>query len=463
MKSSQNIITRKIKYSVSSSAEKELILKYIKNYNNVLRFTVNRVKECPSLKTFQISKMQKSMNNVFVDTHFLGSAIYDAKAIISRVDGKKVIFGGKKLFVSRCKGEISQEEWKLKRLSPLCSVGQANMKGNRKFSIMFPSQIVFKPTRKEHVILTLPKQNKRATRELEFLISLQEQKKIPITYKLDTEYIYISYEYNVMQKFFKPNKKKHNRVLAVDLNPNYIGYSVVDWSGELDYKIIDKGVLSLKELNDTEIKLKVPSDDSRKKYVVNKRFHEIKQFSKELVEKANHYGCEIFGIENLTIKPKDAKRGTLFNRLCNNLWNRNKISDVIRKYCLVYNIKFMEVEPSFSSFVGNLVFRGEHLPDMVLSSIEIGRRAYEFYNQYITKSLSVRKNIIFPDLGRVKNIIIQSLEELNANVPFENLRELYYTLKNEKNFGQRYRVPLEITESFRKYYKKKRVSLYSFQ
>ena len=463
MKNKQNIITRKIKYSVSSSAEKELILKYIKNYNNVLRFTVNRLQEDPSLKTSQISSMHRGMNNVLIDTHLQGSAIYDAKTVINRIGNNKIVFGGKKLMVSRCKGNISHEEWSLKRLSPLCSVGQANMKGNRKFSIMLPSQIVFKPTRKEHIILTLPKQNKRATRELEFLISLQEQKKIPVTYKLDTEYIYISYDYNVMQKFFKPNKKKRNRVMAVDLNPNYIGYSVVDWNGELNYRIVDKGVFSLKELNDTEIKLKVSSDDSRKKYIINKRLHEIKQFSKELVGKANHYGCEIFGIENLTIKPKDAKRGTLFNRLCNNLWNRNKVSEIIRKYCLVYDIKFMEVEPSFSSFIGNLVFRGEHLPDMVLSSVEIGRRAYEFYNQYITKSLSVRKNIIFPSLGRVKNIIVQSLEELNTNVPFENLRELYYTLKNTKNFGQRYRVPLETTESFRKYYKKKRVSLYSFQ
>lgn len=462
MKNNQNIITRKIKYSVSSPAEIELILKYIKNYNNVLRFTVNRLQENPSMKTSQLSHMQKSMNNIFVDTHFLGSAIYDAKTITSRIGSNKVVFGGKKLMASRCKGSISHEEWVLKRLSPLCSIGQANAKGNRKFSVLSSSQVLFKPTKKEHIILTLTKQSRKATKELEFLASLQEQEKVPITYKLDTEYIYISYDYNVMQKFFKLNKKKRNRVMAVDLNPNYIGYSVVDWCGELDYKIIDKGVLSFKELNDAEIKLKVSSDDPRRKHIVNKRLHELKQFSKELVEKANHYGCEILGIENLTIKAKDAGRGAAYNRLCNSLWNHNKVSEIIKKYCLVYDIKFMEVEPSFSSFIGNLVFRGERLPDMILSSIEIGRRAYEFYNQYITKSLSVKKNIVFPDLGKVRSTVIQSLEELNTNVPFENLRELYYTLKNEKNFKQRYRVPLENTESFSKYYKKKQVSLYSF-
>ena len=111
MKNNQNIITRKIKYSVSSPVEKELILKYIKNYNNVLRFTVNRLQENPSLKVSQLSHMQKSMNNIFVDTHFLGSAICNAKMIVNKVGNTKVVFGGKKLMTSRCKGKISHEEW----------------------------------------------------------------------------------------------------------------------------------------------------------------------------------------------------------------------------------------------------------------------------------------------------------------------------------------------------------------
>ena len=66
-------------------------------------------------------------------------------------------------------------------------------------------------------------------------------------------------------------------------------------------------------------------------------------------------------------------------------------------------------------------------------------------------------------LRKGKNNVIQSLEELNINVPFTDLRELYYTLKNKKNFGQRYRVPLSSVESFRKYYKKKKVFLYTFK
>lgn len=463
MKNNQNIITRKIKYSVASPEDAGLIFSYIKNYNNVLRFTFNRFKENPVLKSSEIARLQKGMNNVFIDTHFLGSAIYDAKSLINRVGNNTVVFGGKNLMLSRCKGNITNEEWKRNRLTPLCSIGQANKKGNRKFSIISSSQILFKPSRSTHILLNIPKQNKKTIKELEFLITLQENNKIPITYKLDTEYIYITYNYNVMQKFVKPNKKVRNRVMAVDLNPNYIGYSVVDWEGEFDYKIIDKGVFSTESINNAEMALKVSPDNPKRKYYRNKRIYELKQFAKEIVEKANHYGCELFGLEDLTIKPKDAERGTKYNRLCNNLWCRNKVREVLNKYCSLYDIRLVEIESSFSSYIGNIVFRKEHLPDMVLSSIEIGRRAYEFYNQYITKTLNVRKNIIFPNLERVKNTVIQSLEELNTSVPFTNLRELYYTLKNKKNFGQRYRVPLSSVESFRKYYKKKKVFLYTFK
>lgn len=59
------------------------------------------------------------------------------------------------------------------------------------------------------------------------------------------------------------------------------------------------------------------------------------------------------------------------------------------------------VKPEYSSFIGNFLYRSLdlNLPDMCLSSIEIGRRAYEFYSQYITCTKEIKKNIVFPDLN----------------------------------------------------------------
>lgn len=69
---------------------------------------------------------------------------------------------------------------------------------------------------------------------------------------------------------------------------------------------------------------------------------------------------------------------------------------------------------------------------MELASIEIGRRAYEFKKQYIDKTEKQRKNIIFPNEKDFKELIIQSLEELDVNLVFTSLRELYSFLKKSK-------------------------------
>ena len=114
-----NIITLKLKYSTDENS-KTRILEYIKNYNNVFRFTYNRLHENDKLKTKEITELQKSMNNVFVDSHFKNSAIFDSKSLLKN---DKVIFGGKKLFVERCQNKISKKEFQLKRLRPIYLVG----------------------------------------------------------------------------------------------------------------------------------------------------------------------------------------------------------------------------------------------------------------------------------------------------------------------------------------------------
>ena len=101
-----NIITLKIKYSTDENS-KTRILEYIKNYNNVLHFTYNRLHKNDKLKTKEITELQKSMNNIFVDSHFKNSAIFDSKTLLHN---DKVIFGGKKLFIDRCQNKISKDD-----------------------------------------------------------------------------------------------------------------------------------------------------------------------------------------------------------------------------------------------------------------------------------------------------------------------------------------------------------------
>ena len=76
---------------------------------------------------------------------------------------------------------------------------------------------------------------------------------------------------------------------------------------------------------------------------------------------------------------------------------------------------------------------------MCLSSIEIGRRAYEFYSQYITKVKEIKKNIVFPDLNSFKYLYTKSLEEFGIVKVFKRVKDLYKFFKNPNDV----RIPLK--------------------
>ena len=69
---------------------------------------------------------------------------------------------------------------------------------------------------------------------------------------------------------------------------------------------------------------------------------------------------------------------------------------------------------------------------MVLASIEIGRRGYEFYNQYVSRNKEIKKNIIKPDLSMFNRLYLKSLEEFKLQSTYEDLVELYYFFKKSK-------------------------------
>ena len=433
-----NIITLKIKYSTDEQS-KTRILEYIKNYNNVFRFTYNRLHENDKLKTKEITELQKSMNNIFVDSHFKNSAIFDSKSLLHN---DKVIFGGKKLFIDRCQDKITKEEFQLKKLRPLYSVGESPQKGNRKFSIITENHIIFKPTREEHFLLEI-NPNKNHQKYLIQLSDLASQKKISIDFKLGFEYIYVSFDLNKLKNERKITSKIKDRYFAIDMNPNYVGYTIIDWIDEKNYKIIDKGCFSLKKLNDFDDSLKgkgFSSESKERKYISNKRNYEISDIAHKLERIANHYECEFFVMEDLSIPSKDNGKGKRFNRLCNQQWCRNRFVNIIKKLCKLDKIKILEVIPNYSSFIGNLVYRSEKLPDFVLSSIEISRRGYEFNHQYILKDKEQKKNIVFGNFDEDKVVYIQSLEELGISEQFSSFKELYDKVKKSK---VRYRFPLD--------------------
>ena len=432
------MITLKIKYTTTEDGL-NLIEEYRKQYSSLLHFAYNRRYE--GVGETDIKHQISSLNNTTLIRSYLKScAVKNATQLIKENDKKQLIFGGKKNFIDRCKGKITKDEFINKRLSKLYIIGEANQHGNRFIVINEDLEsFTFKPTIKDKIILTIDGRYKRYKSILNKLYHLQKDKQISITYQLDNEYIYLTYDETLLNQYiyYKPIK---NRIFSIDLNPNYIGWSIVDWKSSKEFNVVKSGVISIKDINDIDFGLKDKSSESKERiYINNKRTFETYEISKLLVNTAIYYRCEVFGLEELNIKSKDTTLGKNFNKLVNNVWNRNKLVNNIKKRCNIYSIRVMLVKPNYSSFVGNFLFRDLKLPDMTLASIEIGRRCYEFKSQYIDKKYK-KKNIILPDVNDFNDRYVKSLEEFNTPGEIKDLVKIYYFLKKSKH---RYRLSLD--------------------
>lgn len=444
-KNEPNIVTLKIKYHTDKPEDTQLIREAMKQFTSVCHFTYNRNYDLyqtdkRTYSTKEMTALQKTMKNVdLLDSHFKNSAIYTMKHYSLE---RKTVFGGKFHMLQRSQGKLTNEEWKEFRLKHLCSVGEAPQKGNRKFKIIDTTLIELRLKKDIHINLNLCNLRKNQKKKLEALILLQNEKRIPITYDLDQEYVRLIFDLNEVVKI--QNKPAiQGRVMSIDMNPNYIGYSVIDMNDDGTIKrYIDHGVICIKDINDKVNSLKgVPSNSPIRIYLNNKRRFEVLEISKALALLAKHYQCEIFALEDLCMKAGDKGLGRSFNRLVNNQWCRSAFTTNLIKRLKLFKIKISKVSPAYSSIQGNLVYKYTGLPDMVLASIVIARRAILFQRQYIDKTIPITPNIIFIDDEEVFNVALSSLEECGCEVA---------SLKSWKDIGSliktrelRYRVPIE--------------------
>jgi len=443
--------TIKLKYKTSDE-NLSVILDYQRQYSSCLHFAYNRFLEEEHISSMfnylksdsSILQKIKKLNNIsLINSWFMLSLIREAYQIIEARKDQKIIFGGKKNFFMRMKNKITKEEYKILKLNPLCNIGCANSKGNRFFKIdQELNSILFKPNRATKIQLYLENLRGKYRDILKNLYLRQENKNLSITYKLDSKHIYLTFD-EAKLTTFQETAKIENRVLALDLNPNYIGWSIVDWASENQFKVIKSGIYSFKALNDKEYsfkEMKLDSSDSRRIHLSDKRRFEAFEVSKNIINKALYYKVEMIAIEDLFIVSSDKANGKNFNRLCNNQWLRNDFVNNLTKRCNIFKIKLLKIKPEYSSFIGNFLYRSLNLPDMILSSIEIGRRAYEFNLQYIIKTKEKKKNIVQPDLTLFKSLVIKSLEEFDIKEELKSLIELYYFFKKSKKM---YRLSLD--------------------
>lgn len=367
---------------------------------------------------------------------------YKDKKLIERFKKSKHskhahVFGGKKLLTSYLNGKITKEEYHQRRLGVFEILGDKFNYGNPLFRISsFKSFVIFQPSRDSHIFFHLTHLSKNQRRTISELYERQQRRDLPITYKFDEKYLYISFDERELYGIQR-HDKIHNRVLAIDQNPNYIGWSVVDWNEDSTYRIISSGVFNVKQINDIEV-----SQHIRK---TNKRKYELFQIANKLVAIGINFKCSILGIEKLDFSKSESSNRKL-NRLVYNMWCRNYFIRCLKHKCCVSDLEVIESFSQYSSKFGNVLYRKHGLPDMVNASIEIGRRAVEFKRQYIEHSADISHTIIHPDLTHFGDALAKSMEEFGITEECKDLYELFGALaKRKKNSESLYRVPLEST------------------
>lgn len=457
-----------------SEEDRLIVIKIINQQNHITRSAFKKLNAGYSV-TFNDFNFYNDID--YLDSWLRHSAIHDANSLIEKdseenIVPKKVIFGGKKNFLARQKVEgrkqISKEEYKQNRLRPLYVVGERDsgkkrVHGNRKFKIQEDLESVIFKTKnvvtKERIKIRLLLPKLYGNTKDNFIRVLQHQiaGDIPITYKLGTDdVLHIVCDETDLYSDIEKVEPIKNRIFSIDQNPNYLGWSVIDWKDDYSFDVVASGVISLKGINVLENDLKeakLPSNDPKRIHLNNKRKHEVLNCSELLMKKVKHYRCEMFSIEDLNIKLKDNKKGHKYNKLVNNLWVRNALENNLKKRCNILGVKFYSMVAAYSSFVGNFLFRHLQLPDMVLASIEISRRCFEFHHKLVLKDMYCPKVsdsngkkhydktfIVQPELYQFKTLFIKSMEEFGLADHFGDFKEIYKELKDSKTM---YRVSLD--------------------
>ena len=196
------MITLNIKYTTTEDGL-NLIKEYRKQYSSVLHYAYNRRYEGVSEK--EIEHQISSLNNIpLIKSYLKRCAAKNATQLIKDGDKKQLIFGGKKNFIDRCKGKITKDEFVNNRLSKLFIIGEANEHSNRMVTINDDLEsFIFKPTRKDKIVLSINGRYKRYKSILNKLYHLQNDKQISITYQLDNEYIYLTYDETLLTNLLK--------------------------------------------------------------------------------------------------------------------------------------------------------------------------------------------------------------------------------------------------------------------
>ena len=432
-------ISFKIEYTNKDSVEYDSRV-----YSSIVRYSFNRLQENNSTTlTYQDVCSKFKLNS-----HLCNCAVREAKGIYKAELEKikeakkenrvyhKPCFGQIKRLV---KGYITKEEYKKQRNRGFFSEGEIGAKGNRLFTIdLQNNSIIYKRSKNEHIELkiveTLSDKRKHI---LELIYLIMENKLSPVSFRLKNDNLYITYDEAVIEQYKRFKGLKQNRILGIDLNPNYIGLSILEFV-EDEFTVIHKQEFDISELNDSNDK--------------NKIKYELQQIDNSILKLCEHFKVSKLVVEDLKFKKSNKHWSKKYNKLCKNQFRYSQITSHLKTLCNTYGVEFIEINAAYTSIIGNFIHGNNHTPDPIAASIEIARRGYKKFT----------KNWFYPamvNIERIREVIgTQWKDELKLHLT--SWKKLGTQIKESK---LKYRFQLEEKEAvFSKKYVKKKLNLYKF-
>jgi len=351
--------------------------------------------------------------------------------LLLQSEKSKIVFGGKSLLkdiarqntaLNKINDHSSNEyinksnilsnnklKFKQNRILPLYFIGESFRKGNRFFNLsdIQNGNIIFKYEATDIKLdLKFNITNKKQKIKLSQLMQLAMDGIASITVKLTSEHIYFTYDECLLSKYYLNKRKMFNEIykltedkderkelikeklishsnlmlkgkisnrhLSYDSNPDGIGYVILDYNVTPDGKPNTIKNIIVKDYIDFE-KLNMNGVSS------NKKKHELSVAINKLFELAHYYKVSGISIEDINIKSKD-NGNKISNKKINNDWRRNWVNHMTRKRSNIDGIKLIEIDPPYSSIIGNIQ-HNEY--DPVAAAIEIGRRGINKFKKGI--------------------------------------------------------------------------------
>jgi hypothetical protein len=372
--------------------------------------------------------VQLNMNHIeLLDFSLIRYAVFKASYIKDKpniIFGSRKLFNAIKFFAYKKSPKISLLELKNKFYNkrynkPVFLRGCCKDPfGNRKaeLDIINNNSVIIKFNRNDHIEIKLPELSDIHKKHLFKLQDLCDQHRGCFSLEVNNDYICIIFD----EEYIK-NEKVHkfisNRILTMDLNPNYTGLTICDWSG------IDNKIIIYKEIIDVSKICNLKQN----KYKKHKRDYETSEINRHIVKLAQHYKCELIVFEKLDIKAQDHSQGKKYNRLVNNCWNRTKFIQNLIKRCVIARVKYQGTLAMYSSFIGQMTNETEY--DSIAASLELSRRAYLF-NKTIKEKVKPR-NIVYPKFDL--SILPTRWKERAKEEEIKSWKGLYLSLKKSRS------------------------------